>query len=403
MGSWYCYRESKKSGPYLDEQMIGFLNNQQLSDNDDFINIDNSLDVLCLDDVKAYFLGSKVPDGVPADNQTQIPQNTITGNQTQAPQHPPIANQRQAPQNTPIGNQFRNAYIQQDNTGMKAQKRCANCNKKFAGSEDHCMICGTSRYSITNRNQFKEKNKKIPLIIAAVIIAPLIIAAALYMVKITASQIKIISVDDTMQESITAVQPSVNQEGISGNMQTPDNQKSTTARKQNPMSVGLGYYEGSIYHNNDLGLKYTIPQDFVIASAEEIAAIEMGAGFYGAFRVFAARHEVDVSELSNSNDNDNTTMGIEKMPFSNPPSSKGYIDATKQMFIDLNVGYSFNETSTRSINGVEFAVMNAKTRGLMQDFYVTTRYGYYVIFTNTYNSNEDKTLFNSMISSIEFN
>lgn len=263
-------------------------------------------------------------------------------------------------------------------------------------NEAFCLRCGAPKVNTVQRNPVNKKRKNKPVIIVMAVITATVLVGVLFTAKNVLSKFTV-GINDLKQEIAAAtIQVSFQQEeSTTKNKQTQEKQK--TAKKKTIYSVGKGSFKGRIYNNDDLEFKYTIPQGFVVGSNEDVSKLNQLSGYYIKPLVMTSRYKVGLAKSYN----DNSILMVDKIP-SGQFTSEEYVNETKKMMVSLNRGYKFNKTTMKTINSIKFATVHAAAPGYMQDFYVTTRYGYYVIFINTYNSNGDKAIFNKMMSSIKF-
>lgn len=103
---------------------------------------------------------------------------------------------------------------------------------------------------------------------------------------------------------------------------------------------------------------------------------------------YALKHPLDYTVAFNAN----FQFGCEKMPALFYPSIYEFLESAKKQMKDISPGFTFTDTTKKTIDGVEFFFIKASLQSLSQDMYVTIRNGYYIYLINAYVKNADKTI-----------
>lgn len=276
-----------------------------------------------------------------------------------------------------------NAFNRQEQTYIiktqdATKKICSNCRMELAEDQKACPKCGAEASNVLGNKQapFKRASTGLKITLATIgtIIAVAVLIALRYQI------IPIEKTDDILNQGMSST--------------------ATATASEKTTLINMGKYDGRNYSNSYWGISYTIPKGMFIATENQMKDLykDVPNPDIITYFTYASSHPLDYKAAYNAN----FQFGCEKMPQSSPPSINEYIESAKKQMTANMPGFTFSDTTMKTIDKVEFYVIKAKLKTLTQDMYVTTRNGYYVYFINAYVTNADKKILNEIIASVKF-
>jgi hypothetical protein len=182
-------------------------------------------------------------------------------------------------------------------------------------------------------------------------------------------------------------------------------------------NLDRGQLDGINYSNNFFGLSLSVPQTWVVLSAQrkETLVEQSGNLLTGDQK---KKEELDASIQrsvlllaltklpAGEADNASFMLVAERIPSPSIKNGADVIQAMQNAFKGTNVSLEFQgETQTNRIGGADFAVATVKTTSpsgtFMQKIYVTTKNGYALELFYTYQNDADLAALNSIVGTMK--
>lgn len=167
--------------------------------------------------------------------------------------------------------------------------------------------------------------------------------------------------------------------------------------ENNTSEVSLGNWDGSTYKNDFLKLTYTLPENWIRYSDEEIMSLmnlgtELAYGDNDSIKKILELTSIYYLFAQNENNNSNVTVFSEKVIRN--LTVEEYLE---QMEIQLNAQQSFKyivgEKSSTHINGIEYKTLEAKVDGfdMIQKYFIRKEGNFFIgiIVTSATGNNDE--------------